>query len=192
VIHANRPGIAAYFLVFTHDGPQSTYEPIQGKDMSAWLAHPANLKIESRISKFGHKRDVYFMYSSSLPYGWLLSLYPRWLLEWGPDRLPPFINKYLVIQWLKVISINEYNGEFAKFSASSTRYTHQRIGITLDFSHDKGLKPRSAAEISVLRRLANAVSEETATPTDKADVYQINVGSGLARDETITVTWERH
>jgi hypothetical protein len=70
--------------------------------------------------------------------------------------------------------------------------THQRIGITLDFSKDAGLKPHNASEISVLRRLANAVSEETATPTGQADVYKINVGSGLARDETITVTWERH
>jgi hypothetical protein len=63
--------------------------------------------------------------------------------------------------------------------------------ITLDFSADTGLRPRSAADIHVMRRISNAVSDEAAIPTQTSGIYKIEIGSGMSKDETIVVTWDR-
>lgn len=194
VMHANRPGIKAYFLKVTHDAPNGRFrpEPLMGHELTAWIENPANLKVMPHVTGFGKARDIDLVYSAQLPYSWVITLIPRWFLEWGPEKLPQWIGKYLVVQRVRYSSLDEYDGDYAKFTASSTRYSHQRITVELDFSHDAGPKPRHAKDIAVFRRLANALSEEAALPTDRQDVYRVNINAGLTKDESLVLTWKRH
>jgi hypothetical protein len=96
------------------------------------------------------------------------------------------------VQNVTYTSLREYDADDAKFQATSTRYLHNKITITLDFSGDSGLCPKTAADISVMRRLSNAVFDEKAIPTNRPGVFAIGIGSGMDKDETIVVTWKRH
>jgi hypothetical protein len=194
VLHANRPGIAAYFLKITHDAPNGALklDAAAKEELEVWLEHPRNLSVNPRITKIGKLREIDMVYSSALPYSWILTLLPNWVLEWGPQRLPGWIDKYLVVQHVRYVSVREYDGDYAKFTASSPRYSHHRISIVLDFSQDLGPRPHNASEITVFRRLQNAVSEEAAIQTGTPNVYQITLAPGLTKEESLVVTWKRH
>lgn len=194
LMHANRPGIKAYFIKVTHDAPNGRFkpDPVSGNELMAWIENPEDLKITPRMTGTRAVRDIDLVYSSPLPYGWIITLIPRWFLEWGPEKLPERIAKYLVVQRVLYTSVDEYDGDYAKIGVSCTRYSHQRVTIELDFSNDTGLKPTSAADVTVFRRLANALSEETALPTDTPGIYRVIVNAGLAKDESLVVTWKRH
>lgn len=193
VMHANRPGIKAYFLKVTHDAPNGRFkpDPATGKELAAWIENPPNLKITPHMTGTGKAREIDLVYSSQLPYNWKITLIPRWFLEWGPEKLPRWISKYLVVQRVVYSTLEEYDGDYAKFSINCTRYSHQRVTVELDFSYDKGPKPQDVTDVIVFRRLANALSEETALPTEKQDVYRVNIDAGLARDESLMVSWKR-
>jgi hypothetical protein len=194
VLHANRPDITAYFMQISLDSSTARFEQDQTSksEVAAWLDHPPKLAIQPKTIGRGKVRDVNLCYAPALPYSWILSILPRWTLEWGPSKLPNFVGRYLVIQHVTYTSLNEYDNDDAIYQATSTRYLHNRISITLDFSEDTGPCPKAAADICVVRRISNAVSDENAIPTDDAGVYKINIGSGMAKDETIVVTWKRH
>jgi len=180
---ANRPGIAAYFFNSALDSPNGTFGA-----QTCWIKHPHDLSVTPRVVGNSRSKEIYLCYSKELPYG----LVPRWILHWGPNRLPKFIDRYLVEQVVRSVSLNEYNSETPKFQTTSTRYQHLSINIKLDFSHDVGPRPRSVDDIRVVRRLANAVRDERANPTSTADIYEVDVGGGLSKDETITIMWDRH
>lgn len=192
LLHANRPEIAAYFMKTSLDTPGATFEPnpAGGPDVNAWLEHPSLTVRPQSIGRRG-VRDVNLVYSSALPYSWILSLIPKWWLQSGPDGLPAWIARYLIVQHVQYTSLKEYDNDDAKYQATSTRYSHHKIVIALDFARDTGLRPRTPADIQVMRRISNAVSEEHSNPTPAASVYKIDIGSGMAKDEIITVTWAR-
>ena len=193
VLHANRPGIAAYFIKITLESPPASFErdPANSTDVTAWLESPPGLAIVPRSIGRRNVRDVNLCFTPALPYNWILSVIPRWVLGWGPNNLPKFIGRYLVVQNVTYTALKEYDDHDAKYQATSTRYLHNKITIKLDFSADTGPCPKSPTDISVMRRISNAVFDEHAIPTNQPGVYTIDIGSGMNKDETIVVTWAR-
>jgi hypothetical protein len=185
-IRANRPGVCASFFSVALSSPAAAFGEITGG-----IDHPSNLGLDIKRLGHGSKRDIYFCYKPELPYGWVLSLIPRWMLNWGPKKLPAFIDKYLVVHWLRYVSEHEYDTT-QQFQLTSNRYQHLRVVIKLDFSADTGPRPEDASQIRVARRFSNAVMDEEARMTCDPHIYLIDLGRGLNKDETITVTWERH
>jgi len=193
VLHANRPGIAAYFIKVTLESPPASFEKKADNltDIDAWLENPTGLVIEPITIGGRNVRDVNLRFTPALPYNWILSVIPRWILEWGPNYLPKFIGRYLIVQNVTYTALKEYDDHDAKYQATSTRYQHNKITIKMDFSADNGPCPKSAADISVMRRISNAVFDEHAIPTNQPGVYTIDIGNGMDKDEAVVVTWIR-